>query len=164
MELEMLMPKLDGTHLLGRLTARLADLRAGEEVAARDIKALLSDHQIAVMEAAWTDQQALRKVKRARTPEEEKQLGWKTKREIYIETYQKAVDEADDGVLKELERLQTEASIRQLRIYMETMKAALKEGKEKDVAKNLANNALTQAGLQRMDALERRVEEVKPKR
>ena len=145
------MPKLDGTHLPQRLAERLADLKADKEVAARDIKALLSDEQIAAMDAAWEEQQALRKVKRARTKEEEQELGWKTKREIYIEAYEKAFDEASDGVLKELERLQLEATKRQMRIYFETLNEALKEGKEKRVAENLANNALTRAGLRRMD-------------
>ena len=145
------MPKLDGTHIVGRLNERLADLKADKEVAARDIKALLTDEQIAEMEAAWAEQQALRKVKRARTKEEEQELGWKTKREIYIEAYEKAFNEASDGVLEELERLQLEATKRQMRIYFETLNEALKEGKEKRVAENLANNALTRAGLRRMD-------------
>jgi hypothetical protein len=158
------MPKLDGTHLPGRLRERLTDLKAGKEVAARDIKALLSDEQIAAMEAAWGEQQDLRKRKRARTKEEEKELGWKTKREIHIEVYEKAIKEADDGVLKEFDRLQMEATKRQMRIYMDTMGEALKAGKDKDVAENLANNALTQAGLQRMDALPKRIEEIKQQR
>jgi len=145
------MPKLDGTHLPQRIAERLADLKADKEVAARDIKALLTDEQITEMEASWKEQQALRKVKRARTKEEEQELGWKTKREIYIEAYEKAFNEASDGVLKELERLQLEATKRQMRIYFETLNEALKEGKEKRVAENLANNALTRAGLRRMD-------------
>jgi len=145
------MPKLDGTHLPQRIAERLADLKADKEVAARDIKALLTDEQITEMEAAWAEQQALRKVKRARTKEEEQELGWKTKREIYIEAYEKAFNEASDGVLEELERLQLEATKRQMRIYFETLNEALKEGKEKRVAENLANNALTRAGLRRMD-------------
>jgi len=145
------MPKLDGTHLPQRLAERLADLKAGKEVAARDLKALLNDEQIAEMDAAWAEQQVLRKQKRARTKEEEADLGWKTKREIYIEAYEKALSEASDGVLEELERLQLEATKRQMRIYFATLDEALKEGKEKRVAENLANNALTRAGLRRMD-------------
>jgi hypothetical protein len=66
------MPRLDGTHLPGRLRERLADLKSGKEVAARDIKALLSDEQIAATDIAWEVQQDLRKKKRARTKEEEK--------------------------------------------------------------------------------------------
>jgi hypothetical protein len=145
------MPKLDGTHLPERLAERLADLKADKEVAARDVKALLNDEQIAKMDAAWKEQQSLRKVKRARTKEEERELGWKTKREIYIEAYEIALSEASDGVLEELERLQLEATKRQMRIYFATLNEALKEGKEKRVAENLANNALTRAGLRRMD-------------
>ena len=90
------MPKLDGTHLPQRLAERLADLKADKEVAARDVKALLNDEQIAEMDAAWKEQQALRKVKRARTKEEEQELGWKTKREIYIEAYEKLTDSVFD--------------------------------------------------------------------
>ena len=145
------MPKLDGTHLPQRLKERLADLKAGKEVAVRDVKALLSDEQNTAMDMAWAEQQALRKVKRARTKDEERELGWKTKREIYIDAYEKAFKEADDGVLKEFERLQREAVKRQMRIYFETLDKALKEGKEKRVAENLANNALASAKLNRLD-------------
>ena len=147
------MPKLDGTHLPQRLAERLADLKADKEVALRDVKALLSDEQNSAIDMAWAEQQALRKVKRARTKEEERELGWKTKREIYIDAYEKAFKEAKDGVLKELERLQREAVKRQMRIYFETRDKALKEGKEKRVAENLANNALTRSKLNRLDGL-----------
>ena len=145
------MPKLDGTHLPQRLAERLADLRAGKEVAVRDLRALLNDEQIAEMEAAWEEQQLLRKQKRARTKEEEAALGWKTKREIHIEAYERAVAAANDGLVEEFERLQLEATKRQMRIYFETMDEGIKDGKQKRVAENLANNALTQAGLRRMD-------------
>ena len=128
------MPKLDGTHLPQRLKERLSDLKAGKEVAVRDVKTLLSDEQNSAMDMAWAEQQALRKVKRARTKDEERELGWKTKREIYIDAYEKAFKEAKDGVLKEFERLQREAVKRQMRIYFETLNKALKEGKEKHVA------------------------------
>ena len=79
------MPKLDITHIAERLQERLTDLKAGKEIAAREIRALLNDEQLTAMDAAWTEQQALRKKKKARTKEEELALGWKTKREIHIE-------------------------------------------------------------------------------
>lgn len=145
------MPKLDGTHLPQRLAKRLADLRADKEVAARDIRVLLTKDQQAAMDAAWVEQQLLRKGKRARTKEEELALGWKSKRDIHIEAYEKALAEAEGAVSDELRRLQLEATKRQMRIYMATMKSALAEGKERYVAKNLANNDLTRAGLRRMD-------------
>ena len=145
------MPKLDGTHLPQRLAERLADLRAGKEVAARDLKALLNNEQIAEMEAAWEEQQLLRKQKRARTKEEEVALGWKTKRDIHIEAYERAVAAANDGLVEEFERLQQQAEIRGANIYFDTLNQALKDGKDKSVATNLANNAMTRAGLRRMD-------------
>lgn len=145
------MPKLDGTHLPKRLAERLADLRAGKEVAARDIKALLSDEQTAAMDAAWAQQQALRRGKRARTKEEEQALGWKTKRDIHIEAYEQALTAANGGVLEELERLLLEATKRQMRIHMSAYGKARDEGKDKLGAKNLANNDLTRAGLSRLD-------------
>ncbi len=103
------------------------------------------------MEAAWEEQQLLRKKKRARTKEEEAALGWKSKRDIHIEAYERAVAAADDGLLEEFERLQLEATKRQMRIYYATLDEAIKDGKDKRVAEKLANNALTQAGLRRMD-------------
>jgi hypothetical protein len=145
------MPKLDGTHLPQRLAERLADLKAGKEVAARDLKALLNDDQVAEMEAAWEEQQLLRKQKRARTKEEEAALGWKTKRDIHIEAYERAVAAANDVLLEEFERLQEQAEIRGAKIYFDTLNKALKDGKDKSVAENLANNAMTRAGLRRMD-------------
>ena len=145
------MPKLDGTHLPQRLAERLADLKAGKEVAARDLKALLNDEQIAEMEAAWEEQQLLRKQKRARTKEEEAALGWKTKRDIHIEAYERAVAAANDVLLDEFQRLQEQAEIRGAKIYFDTRNQALKDGKDKRVAENLANNAMTRAGLRRMD-------------
>jgi hypothetical protein len=145
------MPKLDGTHIVGRLHGRLEELREGKEVAARDVRKLLTNEQEAAMDAAWAEQQALRKQKRARTKVEEAELGWKTKREIQIEAYERAVAEADDGILDTLEELQRKAQVRQARIYLDTYFKATKEGKSKYVAENLANNDLTRAGLQRVD-------------
>ena len=78
------MPKLDGTHIAERLKERIAKLKNGEEVAARDLRALLTDEQTAALDAAKKAQQELKKAKRARTKEEEKALGWKSIREIHI--------------------------------------------------------------------------------
>ena len=44
-----------------------------------------------------------------------------------------------------------QAEIRQMRIYMDTYSAAVDAGFEKQQAQNMANNALTKAGLRRMD-------------
>ena len=145
------MPKLNGTHIASRLRERLEELRADKDVAPRDLRSLLTNEQEAAMDVAWTEQQALRKKKRARTKEVEVALGWKTKREIHIEAYVKAIAEADDLMLETLEGLQRNAQVRQARIFMDTYSQARTEGKAEDVAKNLANSELTRAGLRRVN-------------
>jgi len=145
------MPKLDGTHLPQRLADRLADLVAGKEVAKRDIEALLNDEQKAAMDAAWQHQQALRKVKRARTKEEEKELGWKTKREIHIEAYENAVKEAEEDVGDAFEDRLRKAEVRAAKIYLDTFFKARDEGKETYQAHLAANNELKRAHLERVD-------------
>lgn len=151
MDLEGKMPKLDGTHLPDRLAQRLADLKADKEVAARDVKALLSDEQITAMDAAWEEQQALRKVKRARTKEEERELGWKTKREIYIEAYEKALSEANEDVGDAFDERLEKAEVRAARIYLDTYFAARDEGKETHQAHLAANNELKRAHLAKVE-------------
>ncbi len=145
------MPKLDGTHLPERLTERLADLKAGKEVAARDVKALLNDEQVEAMDAAWAEQQALRKKKKARTKEEEKELGWKSKRDVYIAVYERALNDAHDNEKSAWEKKQQNPELRQARIYFEALDEAEAAGKSAEVAKNWANNELTRAGLRRLD-------------
>ena len=145
------MPKLDGTHLPQRLADRLADLVAGKEVAKRDIEALLNDEQKAAMDAAWQHQQALRKVKRARTKEEVRELGWKTKREIHIEAYENAVKEAEEDVGDAFEDRLRKAEVRAAKIYLDTFFKARDEGKETYQAHLAANNELKRAHLAKVE-------------
>jgi hypothetical protein len=158
------MPKLNGIHIFERLRERLEQLEAGEEIAAKEIRSLLTPEQQQELEDAWKEQQELRKGKRARTAEEEKELGWKTKREVRIEVFKRALKAADDGVDKEFERLQAEATKRQLKIYFEALDEAKKLGKDNTEAENYANNELTRAGIRRMDYLQKLIEEIKQKR
>ncbi len=111
------MPKLDATHIAERLRIRLAELEAGKEVVAKDIRALLSNDQMTAMEEAWATQQALRKNGHLRTDEEKQAAGWKTKRDIHIDAFKQAIKESDKGILAELQKLQDKAEIRQARIY-----------------------------------------------
>jgi hypothetical protein len=145
------MPKLDGAHILQRLTERLSQLEAGEEIAAKEIHSLLTPEQQQELEDLWKEQQTLRKGKRARTEAEEKALGWKTKREVRIEVFKHALATAWEGIDGEFELLQEQASIRQARIYFDEYNKAIAEGKEIPIAKNRANNKLTSAKLTRMD-------------
>ena len=155
------MPKLDATHLFSRLVIRLEQLEAGEEIAAKEIRSLLTTKQLKELDDAWKKQQGLRKGKRARTPEEEKALGWKTKREVRIEVFKDAIAAADENIELEFDKLQIKAVRRQMRIYFEALDEAQKMGKDMTEAKNYANNKLTQAGLQRMDYKERLAAEIK---
>ena len=145
------MPKLDGTHIAERLKERIAKLKNGEEVAARDLRALLTDEQTAALDAAKKAQQELKKAKRARTKEEEKALGWKSIREIHIEALEAALKEAEEDEVGAWEKRMRDAEIRQARIYFDTLESEIKAGKELQTAKNKANNDLTRAGLRRMD-------------
>ena len=147
------MPKLDLIHIAERLQERLADLKAGKEVAAREIRALLNDEQLAAMDAAWTEQQELRKKSRYKNSEEEKALGWKTKREVFIAAYEKAVKDLD--IVKIMQDEMRKAEIRRARIYFESYGKAVDEGTDIDTAKNIANNNLTRAGLNRLDGVKR---------
>ena len=85
------MPKLNGIHIFLRLAERLAQLEAGEEIAAKEIRSLLTTEQQQELEDAWKEQQELRKGKRARTAEEEKALGWKTKREVAFPQFSRQI-------------------------------------------------------------------------
>lgn len=145
------MPKLDGTHIQERLRQRLEQLRNGEEVARRELETLLTTQQIEAWDAAWNEQKRLRKVKRARTKEEETALGWKSKREITIEAIQAALNESEDGLLDEFEKLLHRQEIRAAKIFLESYSNAINEGREKHSAWLLANNDLTRAGLRRVD-------------
>ena len=145
------MPKLDGTHLPERLANRLADLQSGKEVSARDIKALLNDEQVNAIQTAWSDQQALRKAKRARNKDEELALGWKTKRDIYIEVYELALMQAKANEQPAVEKRMKDAEVRQGRIYLEALGTALDAGKTNAQARASANNELTRNDMSRLD-------------
>ena len=145
------MPKLDGTHILERLTKRIEQLEAGDEIADKEIRSLLNDAQRSELDSAWEQQQQLRKNKRARTEQEQQALGWKSKRQVRIEVMKAALKTAWDGIEAEFDRLKDQAEIRGAKIYFDTLNQALKDGKDKQVAENLANNAMTRAGLRRMD-------------
>ena len=152
-ELENKMPKLDGTHIAERLKSRLEELQRGEEVAARDMKSLLTDEQQAAMDSAWAEQQALRKKKRARNKQEEAALGWKTKREIHIEALTQALNAAQDGEVAAWQKKMHDAEVRQGRVYFDELKAQTAKGVDAATARIRANNALTRSGLKRLDGV-----------
>jgi tRNA(Glu) U13 pseudouridine synthase TruD len=145
------MPKLDGTHIADRLKGRLDELLRGDEVATRDLRALLNDEQAAAMDAAWAEQQMLRKQKRARNKAEEIELGWKSKREIHIEALQSALNEAREVELAAWEKRLFDIEVRQGRVFFDELSKQRNAGVDMQTAKTRANNALTRAGLKRLD-------------
>jgi hypothetical protein len=145
------MPKLDGTQIADRLQGRLEEMRRGQEVAARDLRALLTAEQQVAMDAAWAEQQELRKKKRARTKEEEVALGWKSKRDIHIDALIAALKEALSNELAAWEKRRLDAEVRQGRVFFDELNKQVKDGVDMQTAKTRANNALTRAGLRRLD-------------
>jgi hypothetical protein len=145
------MPKLDGTHITERLKRRLEELRRGEDVAARDLRALLTSEQEAAMDAAWAEQQESKKNKRARTKADKAAFGWKSKRDTQIEALEAALREAQDGELAAWEMRQHDAEVRQGQVFFNELGKQLDDGIEMRTAKIRANNALTRAGLKRLD-------------
>lgn len=147
------MPKLNKDQIIARLEGRITELEAGEEVAVKHIRALLTDVQQQALDVALAEQVELKKKKKARTEEEKKALGWKTIREVRLEVLRAALIEANDGLLDDFKRRQRAADIRQARIYFDALNKAQLEGKDLQAAKIWANNELTRAGLRRMDGL-----------
>ena len=145
------MPKLNTEQLIQRLEGRIAELEAGEEVAVKHIRALLTEVQQQALDTALAAQVELKKAKRARTDEEKAALGWKTIREVRLNVLNAALAEARSGVLEDFERRRVTADVRQARIYFEALNAAEMAGKDKQAARTWANNELTRAGLSRLD-------------
>ena len=145
------MPKLNGTHIVERLRKRIVELEAGEEVAAKDIRVLLTDEQNAALDAAWAEQERLRKGKRIRNEAERQALGIKSKRELRIAAFKSALEQAEDNEIGAWEAKLRAAEVRQARVYFDALNAAKASGKDKWAAENWANNELTRAGLRRMD-------------
>jgi hypothetical protein len=145
------MPKLDDTHTVSRIIKRLEELEQDVEVSAKDFRAVLTQEQHDAYERAWEAQQALRKKKRARTKAEELELGWKSKREVRIETLKAARDEAWNNIEAVWDKKLFDAEVRQGRIYFDALNEAEKDGKDARSARLFANNELTRAGLRRLD-------------
>lgn len=145
------MPKLNLKQLTERLYGRIKQLEAGEEVAAKDIAALLTVEQRNQLDADWQIQQELRAGKRATTERQRQEFGWKSKREVRLNVLRQALADAERQLLGWHANKQQELEIRQTRIYMKTFGEATDEGKPVQQARNMANNKLTQSGLPRMD-------------
>ena len=125
------MPKLDSTHTASRLQKRITQLEANEEVAAKDIKAVLDISQQHQLEQAWDAQKKIRKLVKTRDDEVKKLAGWKTKREVQIEVLKEALERAEGALVDDLEELMHKKEVRSSKIYMDSYFATLDKGKSK---------------------------------
>uniref|UniRef100_UPI0040485E3A hypothetical protein n=1 Tax=Yoonia sp. TaxID=2212373 RepID=UPI0040485E3A len=134
-----------------RLEKRIYQLELGEEIAANDIKALLSAEQQQQLVDALAAQVALKKKKRARTDAEKQALGWKSIREVRLDVLRSALNAANDDLLADYQRRLGEKEVRQAKIYLREYSDARKADKSVFAAQGAANNALTPAALRRVD-------------
>ena len=142
------MPKLNVTHLVGRIQERIEQLERGDALEARDINALLTKEQQQKLKDAWTVQQALRKIhKPPKSNEEAQKIGWKTIREVRLEIYKQALQEAQDGVGDGIEKLLHQSEVKASRIFLDAYFNA-KDGTNKWSAGNIA---LRRNGFSRID-------------
>ena len=142
------MPKLNVTHLVGRIQERIEQLERGDALEARDINALLTKEQQQKLKDAWAVQQALRKIhKPPKSNEEAQKIGWKTIREVRLEIYKQALQEAQDGVGDGIEKLLHQSEVKASRVFLDAYFNA-KEGTNKWSAGNIA---LRRNGFNRID-------------
>ena len=134
-----------------RLERRIHQLELGEEVAAKDIQALLSTEEQQQLVDALAAQVELKKNKRARTDAEKQALGWKSIREVRLDMLRSALKAANDDLLADYQRRLREKEVRQANIYLREYSDARKADKSVFAAQGTANNALTRAALRRVD-------------
>ncbi len=134
-----------------RLERRIHQLELGEEIAAKDVKALLSAEQQQQLVGALAAQVKLNKTKRARTNAEKQALGWKSIREVRLDVLRSALKAANDDLLSDYQRRLREKEVRQANIYLREYSDARKADKSVFAAQGAANNALTRAALRRVD-------------
>ena len=148
------MPKLNTEHLMERIQKRIHQFELREEVAAKDIKALLNAEQQQQLADALAAQVELKKIQRARTDAAKQALGWKSIREVRLDVLRAALTAANDGLLADYERRLNEKEVRQANIYLREYSDARKADKSVFAAQGAANNALTRAALPRVDGLD----------
>ena len=142
------MPKLDATHKVSRIQARIAQLEQGEAIEARDINALLTKEQQQELKKLWAEQQALRKTHKTKALADADGLVWKTIREVRLDIYRQALAELENNLVEDMEALVHQSEIRAARVFMDAWATAEKDGGNGWVQ---ANNALKRAKLNRLD-------------
>lgn len=142
------MPKLNITHIVGRIQERIEQLERGDAVEARDINALLTKEQQQALQDAWAKQQALRKkYRQPKTDADAAKIGWKTIREVRLDIYRQALHEAQDGLLDGILELQRDTEVKAARVFLDAYFNA-EDGTSKMSAGNIA---LRRNGFNRID-------------
>ena len=142
------MPKLNVTHLVGRMQERIEQLERGDALEARDINALLNKELQQALKDVWTKQQALRKIHNPpKTNNEALKIGWKTIREVRLEIYKQALQEAQDGVVDGMEKLLRQSEVKVARVFLD----AYFNAKEDTNKWSAGNIALRRNGFNRID-------------
>ena len=142
------MPKLDITHKISRVQARIVQLERGDALEARDINALLTKEQQQQLKTAWAAQQALRKTHKTKAAADADGLIWKTIREVRLDIYKQAFAQLESELVDGMTALADKAEIRSARVFMKAWATAEKNGENGWVQ---GNNALRRAGLNRLD-------------
>lgn len=143
------MPKLNVTHLPERLQKRIEQLERDEALEARDINALLTTEQQQALKNAWQYQKDLRTIHKPPKTDEKKQLiGWKTIREVRLDIYKQALQEAQNGAGDGIEELLHQSEVKAARVFMNAFSQAKEEGKN---AWSAGNIALRRNGFSRID-------------
>lgn len=144
------MPKLNATHIPERLREAIEQLERGEEVEARKNKSLLNVHQQKALDDAWAKQLILRdKHRPPKTKEDKQRIGWKSPREVRIEIFKQALQDADDKAIEDVKGLQRQREAKANRIYMDAWSKSVGEGKGGSQAVSAGNIALVRAGFGR---------------
>lgn len=138
------MPKLNPIHIIERLKNRIEQLENEEALEARDINALLTPIQQQQLKDDWAEQQAIRKSHKTKAAAEKAGLTWKSIRDIRLDVFRQALNDAFDNFEDDFEQLKHEREIRAARIFMDAYCEAKKAGRHGISAGKIA---LTRAGL-----------------
>lgn len=141
---EIQMPKINNIHKHDRLRERAEQLKRGDEVAIKDLNALLTKEQQQQMKDAWTNEKTLRDTNVIGEGE------WKSIRDIRIEYLSQVLAERDLNVVVEFDELAKQREIQAAKIFLDAYFAASEKGEN---AMSKANIALQKSGFKPIHAV-----------
>lgn len=132
------MPKINNIHKHDRLRERIEQLERGEEVAIKDINALLTKEQQEQLKDTWANQKHLRDTKAIKESE------WKSIREVRLDYLKQVLAERDATVVDEFDELARQKELQAAKVFMDAFSEAQKKG-QNAIAKG--NAALQRNGF-----------------